>query len=185
MHYSEVAASPNLSPIPLPVGQSGGTAMVDMSAIAAMMSALKGASDITQAMIGLRDAQALQTKVIELNTRILAAQSSAFAAGDERSTLIERIGTLEEEVASLKAWEAEKQRYELQRLPPGVFVYALKNGMERGEPPHRLCATCYQRDKKRILQEDDGYAECHECGSKLHWPTGRGSYTADYDPPQF
>ena len=40
---------------------------------------------------------------IELNGKILAAQSSAFAANDERSSLIERVGDLEKEVARLKA----------------------------------------------------------------------------------
>lgn len=40
--------------------------MVDMSAIAGMISALKGASDITKAMVDLRDAAAVQGKVIEL-----------------------------------------------------------------------------------------------------------------------
>jgi len=157
--------------------------VVDISAIAGTVSALKGAMDITKAMIGLHDAQALQAKVIELNAKILEAQSSTFAANDERSALIQRLSELETEVARLKKWETEKQRYQLERLPPGAFAYALKKGMENGEPPHRLCANCYQRNKKSILQEiDDGYAECHECGSKLHWSTGRGSYGSDYDP---
>jgi len=49
------------------------------------LSALKGATDVARAMIGLRDAQAMQTKVIELNSKILEAQSRAYAANDERA----------------------------------------------------------------------------------------------------
>jgi hypothetical protein len=48
--------------------------MVDVSAIAGAASALKGATDIAQALIGLRDAQAMQAKIMELNSKILEAQ---------------------------------------------------------------------------------------------------------------
>jgi hypothetical protein len=126
--------------------------MVDVSAIAGTVSALKGAVDITKAMIGLRDAQLIQAKVIELNAKILEAQGSAFAANEERSALIEEIRTLKKEVTALKAWEAEKQRYQLSEVAAGVFAYTLKQGMENGEPSHMLCANCYQNGEKGFLQ---------------------------------
>jgi hypothetical protein len=128
--------------------------MVDVSAIAGTVSALKGAIDITQAMIGLRDAQAIQTKVIELNSKILEAQSSAFLANEERSALIERVGRLEQEIAALKAWNAEKNRYELTQWGNGAFAYVLKETEQAGEPRHALCANCYQRGAKSILQSN-------------------------------
>jgi hypothetical protein len=157
--------------------------LVELSAIAAALSSLKAAKDIAEAMIGLRDAQAFQAKLLEFQSKLIDANNSAFAAQDERSALLERIGKLEEEVTRLKTWEREKQRYKLERLPPGVLVYALKPEMAEGEPPHRICAACYQRGKKSFLQElDEGYAKCHDCGSELHWATGRGSFTVDYDP---
>ncbi len=96
--------------------------MVDISAISGMISALKGAMDISKAMIGLHDAQATQIKVIELNTKILEAQSSAFAANDERSALVERIGELEKELVQLKAWRVEKQNYQMTDAGEGVIV---------------------------------------------------------------
>jgi hypothetical protein len=144
--------------------------MVDISAIAGTVSALKGASDIAKAMIGLRDAQAIQTKVIELNNQILAAQSSAFTANDERTALIERVGNLEKEVARLKAWEAEKERYQLQEFPPGVFVRTLKQAMAKSEPIHRICTQCYENGEKSILQSlgtinGQETLKCHGCDS--------------------
>jgi len=148
--------------------------MVDVSAIAGTVSALKGAMDISKAMIGLHDAQAMQTKVIELNSKILEAQSSAFSANDERTTLIERVRDLEKEVATLKAWETEKQRYKLSQVAPGLTAYTMKEGMENGEPPHHLCANCYQKGQKRVMQTEHrnpGHATvlvCHDCGSDLY-----------------
>ena len=51
--------------------------MIDISSIAAVASSLKTAGDITKTAIGLRDAQALQAKIIELNHVIIAAPSPA------------------------------------------------------------------------------------------------------------
>jgi hypothetical protein len=126
--------------------------MVDVSAIAKTVSALKGATDIVKSIIGLHDVQAVQAKVIELNSKILEAQSSAFAANDERAALVEHVRALEKELLRLKTWETEKQRYELKEVSADVFAYTPKPGMENGEPFHMLCANCYQRDEKSILQ---------------------------------
>lgn len=52
--------------------------MVDMSAIAGALSLLTAANDIAQAMIGLRDAAAFQSKLIELQAKIIEANNSAF-----------------------------------------------------------------------------------------------------------
>jgi hypothetical protein len=146
--------------------------MVDVAAIAGTISALKGAGDIAKAMIGLRDAQAMQAQVIELNNQILAAQHSAFAAREESTTLVARIGELEKEVARLKDWEAEKKRYELIQLGPGVVALAIQESMRGSEPPHYICADCASSGKKSYLQAHVSgpyYDEfrCGGCGFKI------------------
>jgi hypothetical protein len=75
-------------------------------------------------------------------------------------------------MAKLEGWEREKKRYQLEQLPPGVFVYALKPDMAAGEPLHQICQTCYQRGKKSILHSSERASglhnlECHECGTRL------------------
>ncbi len=143
--------------------------MVDISAIAGVVSALKGATDIARAMKDLNDAAAIQGKVIQLNAKILDAQSSAFAANDERLALIERASELEKEVARLKAWDAEKERYQFAQVSTGVFAYTLKPSMAHGEPSHMLCANCYQRGEKSVLQATQELRKarrvhrCHHC----------------------
>ena len=64
----------------------------------------------------------------------------------------ERVREAEAEVARLKAWEREKDRYRLVRWEYGAFAYILKDAEAGGEPPHALCATCYQRGIKSLLQ---------------------------------
>jgi hypothetical protein len=153
--------------------------MVDMSAIGVVANSLNTAVNIAKAMVDVRDATAFQGKVFELQRAIIDAQQSVLAANAERSALIEKIGYLEKELASLKAWETEKQRYELKELATGVFAYRLKESMAGSEPIHNLCTACYEHGKKSILQRRDKgmnkLMTCLECEAEIKigdasWP---------------
>lgn len=120
--------------------------------IAGVISSLKAIKDISEAMIGLRDAATFQEKRLELQSKMLEAQSAAFAANDERAALIQRVSSLEQEIARLKAWDTEKQRYELKRWGHGAFARALKESEAGSETMHALCAACYDRGVKAILR---------------------------------
>lgn len=159
--------------------------MVDLVAIQGAIGSIKAAKDIAKAAIGLRDAALLQSKVIELNEAILSAQSSAVDAMAEQSEMLQRVRELEQKIARLETWEAEKQRYKLEALPPGTHVYTLKSEMADGEPPHHICQTCYQRGKKSILNQGETHSgtyhlRCNECDADLkvgYWrpPASRGN----------
>jgi hypothetical protein len=77
--------------------------VIDISAISGALSALKAARDVAETMIGLRDTAAFQAKMIEFQSKIIDANKAAFSAQEKRSTLLERIRELEEEMARLKA----------------------------------------------------------------------------------
>jgi hypothetical protein len=126
-----------------------------------VISSLKAIKDISEAMVGLRDAAAFQEKRLELQSKMLEAQSAAFAANEERATLIERVSSLEQDVAHLRAWDSEKQRYELKQWADGAFAYALKETEAGGEPMHAVCPGCYQRGTKSILQSN-GEIQVHK-----------------------
>jgi hypothetical protein len=158
-----------------------------MSSFSAALGALKAAKDIAEAMIGLRDATAFQGKLFEFQSKIIDAQNSVFAANDERATLIESERQLKEEVASLKAWDAQKQRYDLQIVPSyhKILAYALKPEAKTSEPPHWLCATCFQNRKASILQPEGRTGAtvlvCHECGSDFYT---QGARLKDHQSPR-
>ena len=136
--------------------------MVDMAAIAGFATSVRAAVEITKAMKDVRDANLMQTKAFELTREIMAAQSYAMEAMSAQSTLLARIRELEEKIAALETWNAEKGRYYLKSIQQGVMVYALKEGMENGEEPHYLCPTCYNNGKKAIprLIEGSGKFPC-------------------------
>jgi hypothetical protein len=125
--------------------------MPDMTAVAQALGAFKALKDIAEAMIGLRDASAFRERQIEFQGKIIEAQSALSALQDERATLIEAIRQREEEIARLKAWDAEKQKYELKDVGHGAFAYVRKPDAEPSEPPHWLCTNCYTEGKKSLF----------------------------------
>lgn len=140
--------------------------------IAAGMSSLKTALDIAKALWTISDATERNSKIIDLQRAIGEAQMSAIQAREAHAAQIDQIRDLKEEIVRLEAWESEKERYELKVAEIGSTVYALKPSMSNGEPPHWLCANCYQQGKKRILQ-GRGHASggsrwtCPDCKSEL------------------
>jgi hypothetical protein len=156
--------------------------MPDLATIGATLSALQGARDLIQGIISARDSVMIQGKVLELQGVILDAQGAAMDARAEQSTLLDRVGDLEKEIARLEAWEAEKQRYELKRIGEGIFTYVVKESMRGSEPEHQLCANCYSAGLKSILQQETRFPgaatvlTCHGCGSDI--------YTAGYPHPE-
>jgi hypothetical protein len=126
--------------------------MVDVSATGVVATSLNTAVNIAKAMMDVHDATAVQGKVFELQRAIIEAQQSVFAANEERTALIEEVREAKAQIASLEAWETEKQRYELNEVGDGSLAYTAKEVMRGREPPHHICAACYQRAQKSILQ---------------------------------
>jgi hypothetical protein len=127
------------------------------------VTAFKAAMDISKGIKDIDDRARRNEAVIELQGKILSAQSAQAA-------LIQSVKDLEEEVAGLKAWDADKQRYQLTEAGPGIFTYSLKEGVENGEPAHQMCTSCYQHGFKSILAAatwNPGMARvliCNDCG---------------------
>jgi len=131
------------------------------------LSAIKTAFDIAKGLKDIDDATRRNAAVIELQEKILSAQS-------EQAELIETVGKLRGRVAELEAWDADKKRYKLTDLGRGMTAYSLAAGMENGEPPHQLCAACYNEGHKSIMQKETRnpgrcvVLVCHRCGSELY-----------------
>ena len=127
---------------------------MDALSIGSAISGLKTAGDIAGSFLKIRDIALVQGKVIELQSVILSAQQSALAAQGEQFALLEDKRKLEKQIADLEAWDAEKKRYELTELAPGVMAYSLKPEAANGEPPHKICGACYQRGRKGFLARE-------------------------------
>lgn len=147
--------------------------MVEPTSIQGAISNLQAANELAKTSIALRDITVLHAKSVALRKVILDAQSSALRAQSEQSSLLQRIRQLEEKLAEIEAWAAEKQKYQLTEINPGQFAYTLKEQTASPEPTHMLCANCYNHNEKSILQAEMRYAGrhrvffCQNCGSDM------------------
>jgi hypothetical protein len=141
--------------------------------IAAAIQSVRASFDLTKAAIGLRDAEAFRTRSVELNGLILQALEKAIDARESQAAQLDRISALEAEVARLKAWDAEKEKYELKAIGHGCVAYMLKPEARGTEPPHWLCPNCYAQGKKAFIQPSgarsgrDMLYKCVGCGGTL------------------
>ena len=159
-----------------------------MSLITGTISGLKAAVDITKTLLEIKQFSDVSGKILELQNVILAAQNSAIKANSAQSEMIEEIRHLKEEMAHIKSWETEKQRYQLTSPWKGTVVYSLKKSMSNGEPPHWICSNCYDNGAKSILtQQLEGNAIvsffCPKCETSFR-AIGRHRIGYDLNYPQ-
>ena len=120
--------------------------------ISAGLSSMKAAKDVLQAFNGVQTAIAVQEVKFTLQSLILDAQQGLFAAQEAQSADVRRIADLEQEIVRLKDWSAEKDNYELCDAGRGAMVYMPHSGMDDGQPPHWLCANCFNHGRKSLMQ---------------------------------
>lgn len=141
--------------------------------IATGLAALRGAADIITGLIAARDLQKFSGDLIELQNKILAGNNAIATLQDQLLAVKDGKRELEDKLREMENWRAEAERYELKDFGGQTFAYALKLGMENGEPAHYLCAPCMQKREKSILQRlrttDAGNEVyyCHGCSLKL------------------
>ena len=116
------------------------------------LSSLKTATDIVKGLNAANTQAAINDVKIALQERIFEAREALASVQEAQATALKRISELEQEIVQLKDWESEKQRYQLTAIDSGAFAYMPKPSMENSEPPHWLCANCFNRRQKSFLQ---------------------------------
>ena len=114
-------------------------------------------------------------KVVEMNTLVIDIQAKALSLQDEVASQRQRIRELEEELVRAKDHREDLERYVKIEVGGEAFVYALKKGMEKAEPPHWLCCTCYEKGQKSTLQKwgtpmyypNDTAWDCPNCNHRI------------------
>lgn len=146
--------------------------------IVAGFGLFKSMLDIVKGLKDISDAVARNAIAIELQEKILAAQ-------EQQSALIERIRELEKEVTSFETWEAEKQKYDLEKIGQGQFARALKPVVEPRGEKHYVCANCFEQKQISVLQPEFrpvGRARvlvCFRCGAEIYI---EGSWHKEHGP---
>jgi hypothetical protein len=126
------------------------------------MAGLLKLVDTIKKLLGAKDATSRSELAIELTKEILSVKQADTMLRIELSDLKEKVENFEN-------WNTEKQRYSLVKLEPGILVYRLKPEMEYVDPPHELCADCYNNNQKSFLHITSTsygftYWKCNICG---------------------
>lgn len=150
--------------------------MANTGYISSAFTGLKTAYDVASGFLKLKISAEVQTKVIELQGIIVAAQNDAFAAQAAQSELLEEVRALKEKITQMEAWDAEREQYELKRIDSGAFAYVLKKDEKSSEYGPWYCTACYENRHKSILQNQgrvgsDVILKCPECKNtmKIDW----------------
>ncbi|WP_339757784.1 hypothetical protein [uncultured Hoeflea sp.] len=138
--------------------------------IGELYAGYKGFSTIVglgKQLLDVKDAAARNSLIIDFTGKLMEAQQ-------HEALLIERIRELEKSLMRFENWEAEKQRYKLKPLGKHrVLAYVLDPMMANGDPPHAICANCYQNGQKSFLQATSSRSyglslKCNKCGADQH-----------------
>ncbi len=169
---------------------------MDISLIAAASSAISAARDVGKAAVGLRDFNQLAGVIAQMNEQILKAQDSLFAHNAQLLALQNEVFEAREELRKARESLAERGKYALFELSPGVFVYRsradlaphLSGASNPGcaEPQHYVCQGCFDKGERIVLvrlETAAGFShQCPQCKTSYPeetfcLPAGRVDYS--------
>lgn len=134
----------------------------------------KDATDIATSIEGMLDDPdpddiATKKLISELLNTLIRLQA-------EQLSMQSTIAALQQEQRRIEQFEAEAFCYAPKKTEMGSIVYELQPAHADGKPIHCICAACYDKRIKSILQPvEHNTFECGTCKGRVFMPDGRGS----------
>ena len=150
---------------------------------AAAFESLKAAFDLTKTILEASTSAKLNAQLIQLQAQILEGQSKLMAAMQSESALAQRVKQLEQQLVDLERFDADSARYPLVKVGTGTFAHVGPATDDPASPEVWLCAPCFQRHKRAILQykgrtanKDEALYGCPDCKAviQVSWTRGPG-----------
>lgn len=147
-------------------------------------TSLKLAKEGLEALIGIRDFNAVAVKIAAVNEQLLKAQDGLFMHTARMAELQQELLTARAELTELKQKASDREKYELFPIREGAFVYRLRQVHEgdqvapgSSEPMHYLCQGCLSvRGHMIVLQLRGDHLWCDECKA-THYLGERSSWS--------
>ncbi|CBA14738.1 hypothetical protein XALC_0193 [Xanthomonas albilineans GPE PC73] len=145
------------------------------------LSSLVNTIGAAKTALEIRDFNATGAAISEMTQKVLNLQAELIAVNTAFFEIQQENTALGKQVRELKEKSAQRERYSLFKLSPGVFVQRLNDSPETAgtvnpglpEPIHFLCPRCFEEGIRSILQQSSGPGrithDCFRCGSK--YPT--------------
>ena len=154
--------------------------MTDPTLIAASaLTALNHVKTLVADALGLRVDREVREKLGAIESalsatedKLLALKERHVALTEHNQSLVEANQQLKAEVARLKAWDGERDSYELKDVGSGAYAYVAQGASETDQSTPYLCQRCYENTQKRVLQPVKRSPfgvlyRCPECGTKI------------------
>jgi hypothetical protein len=127
---------------------------------AALLTAMKSAGSLLNLILKMSKDGAVRDRAIELQSIILNLQGLTsdlqfriISLQDENMSLKDAIRGYEAQIKQHEEWKETEGRYKLKEVGRGSFAYVYQQPTEAdATPTHYLCATCFENEKKSILQ---------------------------------
>ena len=132
--------------------------MMDFAAIQTLGTALVSVVDIVKGIREAKPGTDADSKMAELMTALLGAQGLALKAMNAQVELQKKVDGLEAQLKAVDDWGEQEFRYSLV-CPWGnsAQVRALnRESASEGESPHFLCANCFLKRKRSMLNPAKG-----------------------------
>lgn len=167
---------------------------MDFSLIGAASTAISSAREFGKAALAVRDFNQMADIVSKLNDQILKAQDALFTHNAQLLTLQNEHIQTAQKLREMEEALAERGRYTLFELSPGVFAYRMNvlpvasemSDPLPAEPVHYVCQPCFDKRVKAVLQRHSVTAvRCPVCATiySLQTPSNRpDTARTDYDP---
>lgn len=126
--------------------------MAESNPVSKTLSTLQSAYGLAKGIADLEQAHAIKSQIADLMDQILSARESAMRSQERETSLLGEVDGLKKQIDKMKTWDTNKERYCLQAVDTGAFAYVLKPNMQGDEPPHWLCANCFEKGQKSFLQ---------------------------------
>lgn len=155
--------------------------MMSYTDMATLVGSAKTAVDMALGMSKLKDQAEYSAKALEMHAHLASLLAELAQASIAQHAAQDEARDLRKQLDDLRNTLRDLERYKLNTPFPGVVVYALDEAKSNGEPPHYLCATCYPKGIKSILNSADinhwQFFKCFVCNAQV-----RTEYTGGFSP---
>lgn len=153
---------------------------------ATLISGLSGLAKIATDLFSANEATKRQALFNEFQKALGKSYADTLAHQQSSLALLDENRDLKQQVVDFKKWEAESQRYRLVNPGASGVVYALRESDRCVDPPHYICANCYQDGKKSHLSARSSNVHgfqlvCNTCKAEISL-NARGAPEFKYAP---